>query len=163
MRCADCQVPQVTARATEATTPEALFELFRDWQRTQTQSSATALISPRQQMDVRFCTMQEPPAERQTCAAIDPDQPSTRSLERAKRTRAPLFTTDLHGRRSLARESDASRICHNSSYGDTAIGFRARLYSRCGIVCNCSFRCLCFKAGRSSGSTISIGSRGPNG
>ena len=36
-------------------TPEALSELFRDWQRTQTQSSATALRSPRQQMDVRFC------------------------------------------------------------------------------------------------------------
>jgi hypothetical protein len=55
-------------------------------------------------MDVRFCTMQEPPAERQTCAAIDPDQPSTRSLERAKRTRAPLLTTDLHGWRSLGNE-----------------------------------------------------------
>jgi hypothetical protein len=64
MRCAGCQVPQITARATEAT-PEALFELFRDWQRTQTQSSATALTSPRQQMDVRFCFMQEPSAERQ--------------------------------------------------------------------------------------------------
>jgi hypothetical protein len=31
------------------------FELFRDWQRTHTQSSVTALRSPRQQMDVRFC------------------------------------------------------------------------------------------------------------
>jgi hypothetical protein len=35
--------------------PEALYELFRDWQRTQTQSSVKALRSPRQQMDVRFC------------------------------------------------------------------------------------------------------------
>jgi hypothetical protein len=34
----------------------------------------TALRSPRQQMDVRFCGMQEPPAERQMCAAVDPDQ-----------------------------------------------------------------------------------------
>jgi hypothetical protein len=33
-------------------TPEALYELFPDWQRTQTQSSVTALESPRQQMDV---------------------------------------------------------------------------------------------------------------
>jgi hypothetical protein len=33
---------RITGWATEAT-PEALFELFRDWQRTQTQSSATAL------------------------------------------------------------------------------------------------------------------------
>src|SRR3974377_290399 len=36
-------------------TPEAHYELFRDWQRTQTQSSATALNSLRQQMDVRSC------------------------------------------------------------------------------------------------------------
>jgi hypothetical protein len=28
-----------------ATTPEALYELFRDWQRTLTQSSATALVA----------------------------------------------------------------------------------------------------------------------
>jgi len=34
---------------------EAHHELFRDWQRTQTQSSAKALRSPRQQMDVWFC------------------------------------------------------------------------------------------------------------
>jgi hypothetical protein len=67
-RRAGCQVPQVTGWATEAT-PEALFVLFRDWQRTQTQSSAMALRSLRQQMDVRFCRVQEPPAERQTCAA----------------------------------------------------------------------------------------------
>ena len=31
MRSADCQVPQITGRAMEAT-PEALYELFRDWQ-----------------------------------------------------------------------------------------------------------------------------------
>ena len=36
-------------------TPEALFELFRDWQRTQTQSSVRTLRSLRQQMDVRSC------------------------------------------------------------------------------------------------------------
>ena len=35
--------------------PEALYELFRDWQRTQTQSSVMAPWSLRQQMDVRFC------------------------------------------------------------------------------------------------------------
>jgi hypothetical protein len=40
--------------------PEALYELFRDWQRTQTQSSVTALQGPRQQMDVWFCQAQEP-------------------------------------------------------------------------------------------------------
>src|ERR1700759_5746712 len=36
-------------------TPEAHYELFRDWQRTQTQSSVTAIRRSRQQMDVRFC------------------------------------------------------------------------------------------------------------
>jgi hypothetical protein len=52
--------------ALEATeeTPEALFALFQDWQRTQTQSSATALRSLRQQMDVRSCREQGPLAER---------------------------------------------------------------------------------------------------
>ena len=46
-------------------TPEALYELFREWQRTQTQSSVQTLRSLRQQMDVRSCGMQGPPAERQ--------------------------------------------------------------------------------------------------
>jgi hypothetical protein len=46
-------------------TPEALYELFRDWQRTQTQSSVRTLRSLRQQMDVRSCGMQGPPAVRQ--------------------------------------------------------------------------------------------------
>jgi hypothetical protein len=50
-------------------TPEALFELFRDWQRTQTQSSVGTLRSLRQQMDVRSCGMQGPPAERQLLRA----------------------------------------------------------------------------------------------
>jgi len=44
-----------------------LFGLFRDWQRTQTQSSVQTLRSLRQQMDVRSCGMQGPPAERHTC------------------------------------------------------------------------------------------------
>src|SRR6267154_2250901 len=39
---------------------EALYELFRDWQRTQTQSSVRTLRSPRLQMDVWFCRAQEP-------------------------------------------------------------------------------------------------------
>jgi hypothetical protein len=40
--------------------PKALYELFRDWQRTQTQSSVMALRGLRQQMDVWFCRAQEP-------------------------------------------------------------------------------------------------------
>jgi len=76
MRSADCQVPQVTGRAMEAT-PEALYELFRDWQWTQTQSSVRTLTGLRPQMDVRFCATQEPPAERHRCAAAGSfsDQP----------------------------------------------------------------------------------------
>jgi hypothetical protein len=57
--------------------------LFRDWQRIQTQSSATALRSLRQQMDVRFCRVQEPTAERQTCAAPAPDR-ANNALSRAR-------------------------------------------------------------------------------
>jgi hypothetical protein len=48
------QVPPIADWAKDQT-PEAHYELFRDWQRTQTQSSVTALRSSRQQMDVRFC------------------------------------------------------------------------------------------------------------
>jgi hypothetical protein len=51
-RCAGCGVPQITGWAT-GTTPEALFELFRDWQRTQTQSSATAPSERRSQLASR--------------------------------------------------------------------------------------------------------------
>jgi transposase len=101
-RCAGCQVAQITGRATEAT-PEALFGLFRDWQRTQTQSSATAQRSLRQQMDVRFCPVQEPIAERHTCAAIDPDQ-TDHAVSRA-RTEISRFSVDkdLHGCRIEGR------------------------------------------------------------
>jgi hypothetical protein len=52
-------------------TPEAPLGLFRDWQRTQTQSSVRTLWSLRQQMDVRFCRKQEPQAERHNCVTVD--------------------------------------------------------------------------------------------
>jgi hypothetical protein len=55
-------------------TPEAPVELFRGWQRTQTQSSVRTLRSLRQQMDVWFCLKQESSAERHCCVAADPDQ-----------------------------------------------------------------------------------------
>ena len=55
-------------------TPEAPVELFRGWQRTQTQSSVRTLRSLRQQMDVWFCLMQESSAERHCCVTADPDQ-----------------------------------------------------------------------------------------
>ena len=42
--------------------------------------------SLRQQMDVRFCGEQEPPAERQTCARGDLTSQAARSRERAPDT-----------------------------------------------------------------------------
>ena len=47
-------------------TPEAHHELFWDWQRTQTQSSATALRSLRLQIDVWFCSRAGATAQRPT-------------------------------------------------------------------------------------------------
>ena len=55
-------------------TPEAHHELLRDWQRTQTQSSVRTLRGLRQQMDVWFCLMQEPSAERHCCVTAESDQ-----------------------------------------------------------------------------------------
>jgi hypothetical protein len=65
---------------------KALYELFRDWQRTPTQSSAMVLRGLRQQMDVRFCEEQEPPAERHTCARRNLTSRTARSRERAPNT-----------------------------------------------------------------------------
>src|ERR1700732_807931 len=48
-------------------TPEALFELFQDWQRTPTQSFVTVLNGPRQRMDVRFCEGRNQPPRGHTC------------------------------------------------------------------------------------------------
>src|ERR1035438_7221633 len=50
-------------------TPEAHVEMFRGWQRTQTQSSVRTLRSLRQQMDVWFCLMQKSSAERRGTAS----------------------------------------------------------------------------------------------
>ena len=74
-------------------TPEALYELFRDWQRTQTQSSVKALRSPRLQMDVWFCRAQEP-MPRGTLLRLE--HPETvdcaRSPEHAQKSCAFLLT-----------------------------------------------------------------------
>src|SRR5450631_2134912 len=77
--------------------PEAPVELFRGWQRTQTQSSVRTLRSLRQQMDVWFCLMQklskqESSAERHRCVTADPDSINARSHERATDTCAFLLT-----------------------------------------------------------------------
>lgn len=80
-------------------TPKALSELFRDWQRTQTQSSVRTLRSLRLQMDVWFCNAAplEPPAERRCCVAADPDWIKC-ALSGARHQHSCFFlTSDLHG------------------------------------------------------------------
>src|SRR5204863_5651217 len=82
-------------------TPEALFGLFQDWQRTQTQSSVTALRGPRQRMDVRFCEGRNHRREAQMRAADAGECGCARSSEaRVRRTAFPL-DKDLHGGRQL--------------------------------------------------------------
>jgi hypothetical protein len=73
-------------------TPEAHHELFRGWQRTQTQSSVRTLRSLRQQMDVWFCLMQESSAERQCCVTADSDQ--TNCAPSGARPEIPCFPLD---------------------------------------------------------------------
>jgi hypothetical protein len=82
--------------------PEALYELFRDWQRTQTQSSVTALRSPRQQIDVWFCRAQEPMPRGIFCVLNILDK-MTCTLSRACPGHPCLHLTDaLHGGRQTA-------------------------------------------------------------
>jgi hypothetical protein len=57
-------------------------------------------------MDVRFCLMQEPSAERQDVRKRQVlITAKTRSPERVRESRAFLLTSDLHGCRSLARNA----------------------------------------------------------
>jgi hypothetical protein len=51
---ADCQVLRLPTERRRST-PEALFELLQDWQRTHTQSSVMVREDLRQRMDFRFC------------------------------------------------------------------------------------------------------------
>jgi hypothetical protein len=77
--------------------PEALYELFRDWQRTQTQSSVRTLRSLRQQMDVWFCRVQEPMLRGIFCVLNILDR-ITCTLSRACPGHPCLrLTDDLHG------------------------------------------------------------------
>jgi hypothetical protein len=110
-------------------TPEALFELFWDWQRTQTQSSVTAPRSPRQQMDVRFCEEQEPPAERHTCARMNPEsEVCAVSRPRPIHLRLPL-TTDLHGCRqygSFGLGPDSQKVPSSRLLGSWTVAAKTK-------------------------------------
>src|SRR5258707_13702708 len=90
-------------------TPEALYELFWDWQRTQTQSSVKTLRSLRQQMDVWFCRAQEP-MPRGTQCAQNILELLTCTLSRACPEHPRLrLTDDLHGCRQIGQR--LSSIC----------------------------------------------------
>jgi hypothetical protein len=71
-------------------TPEAPLGLFRDWQRTQTQSSARALRSLRQQMDVRFCESRNH-QPRGVLACGNPESLKMRALPSAPRKSALFY------------------------------------------------------------------------
>src|SRR3974390_1491480 len=80
-------------------TPEALSELFRDWQRTQTQSSVTALRSLRPQMDVWFCK-DAGTLSREAQLRSRRSRSIECALSRARRQNSRfLLTDDLHGGR----------------------------------------------------------------
>jgi len=65
--------------------PEALSELFRDWQRTQTQSSVRTPRSLRQQMDVRFCECRNHQPRGNCCVWESSDHTTLRALLSAPR------------------------------------------------------------------------------
>src|SRR5271163_2347286 len=90
--------------------PEAHYELFRDWQRTQTQSSATALRSPRQQMDVWFCIGRNLRREAQIALEGILIRSNARSPKRARKTRGFSLDFDLHGSRLSDKRS--TMVCH---------------------------------------------------
>jgi len=78
-------------------TPEAHHELFRDWQRTQTQSSATAPWEP--EAANRCLVLLESRGHRPRghgCAMAHPDLINARSPERANRHLCFSLDLDLH-------------------------------------------------------------------
>src|SRR6266853_1005888 len=68
------------------------LELFRDWQRTQTQSSEKALRGRRQQMDVRFCEQAGTTAERHTLRAAGSEYVGFCALLRSARQEISVFS-----------------------------------------------------------------------
>src|SRR5271168_5188871 len=80
---------------------EALYELFRDWQRTQTQSSVTALQGPRQLMDVWFCRAQEAMPRGTECGLEHPGTVDSHALASVPGTPWLRLTDDLHGGRQI--------------------------------------------------------------
>src|SRR5271155_6040772 len=112
-------------------TPEALYELFRDWQRTQTQSSVTALRSLRQQMDVWFCRAQEPMPRGIYCVLNILDKMIC-TLSRACPGHPCLhLTDDLHGSRHFGHLSS----CRSHPGVMKSQLSRSRLYVQVDWIC----------------------------
>jgi hypothetical protein len=87
------------------TSPEALSGLFRDWQRTQTQSSVTVLWNLSQQTDVRVCEGRDHCREANMRAERSGDVVA-RSRERAQEIRAFRLTKTYMD----ARHSGVSKV-----------------------------------------------------
>ena len=79
----EIRYPSMDGLSEEASSPEAPFGLFRDWQRTQTQSFVRTLRSLRQQIDVRFYSGNQKPRGHH-CVTADTDWADC-ALSRARR------------------------------------------------------------------------------
>ena len=102
--------------------------LFRDWQRTPTQSSATALHRPRQQMDVRFCKNAGTISPRGTCA-LRPVliRQTTRSPEREQKSRAFSLTSTYMDAGDSPTTLSRSPFPDTYPLADVQVGFKERV------------------------------------
>ena len=89
-----------------------LYGLFRDWQRTPTQSSGR-VFAP--ETANRCPVLQGPPAERHLCAVKDPDLRNARPQERAHRPRVFSLDFDLHRRRQCGHFNARLPVCQSSA------------------------------------------------
>jgi hypothetical protein len=80
-------------------TPGVLYELFRDWQRTQTQSSVTAHLEPETANGCLVLPRVGTDAERHTLRTVHPEFIGLRTLPSAPGTPVPPLDSGLHGRR----------------------------------------------------------------
>ena len=144
--------PAVKSPGRRRQTPEALFALFRDWQRTQTQSSATALRSLRQQMDVRSCRSRDHQPRGTRAQADGRIRKNARSPERAQDSRAFFLTDDLHGWRFSVSREVPLEDCGMSAYSvlNACIGSRRGEPSRPALAGQAVFRLHLWGVGRSS-------------
>src|ERR1700733_8469718 len=119
--------PAVCRLSEGANTPEALYELFRDWQRTPTQSSATALVARGSQwMSGSAKSRNHPP--RGTSAHDDTCHHALRVLANAPGTSLPPLTEDSHGCRQTGHFDSKPRKFRFA--GDTSFQGPRRACSR---------------------------------